>query len=324
MKKLLVMLLAMTMVLSMAFTFAACGGDDADSSSASESVADSSASESVADSSASEESTETSEESTADSSVESTEPVESTESTETSEESVESSEPVESVESSEPESESVSESESESASASTPDSSVATGSAVEDNYAKGASYTITKNGSSEPATLFLPDVSGGTSFTKWGDIDCTRLTDGLTAAGKDMDANGALQGVTVTMVGTNAEFEIIIDLGETRTDIKSFKFLGVRDGVANKNNRGFDEDLALFYVSDTPGSWGKFLNTTFSSEQLADAPLIKHQEDETKQNVENFTYTFTIDSAVSGRYVKMLISSDVYCLQFDEIMVCNG
>ena len=44
----------------------------------------------------------------------------------------------------------------------------------------------------------------------------------------------------------------------------------------------------------------------------------------TKQNVENFTYTFTIDSAVSGRYVKMLISSDVYCLQFDEIMVCNG
>lgn len=324
MKKLLVMLLAVTMVLSMAFTFAACGGDDAESSSASESVADSSAADESAASSeaeSSEESASESEseaESVADSSVESVESSEAESSEEPSE-----------AESSEESSEVVSESEVESTvdseSKADDESSVTpTGSAIEANYATGATYTITKNGSSEPATLFLPDVMGGTTFTKWGDVDFTKLTDGLTAAGKDMNGNGSLEGVTVTMVGSNAEFEIIIDLGQTRTDIKSFKFLGVRNGVANKNNRGFEADLALFYVSDTPGDWGKFLTTEFTSEQLADAPLIKHQTEQDQENIENFTYTFTLDTAVSGRYVKMLLCpGNVYCLQFDEIVISN-
>ena len=42
-----------------------------------------------------------------------------------------------------------------------------------------------------------------------------------------------------------------------------------------------------------------------------------------EENIENYTYTFTFDSAATGRYVKIQVMSPVYCLQFDEILVLS-
>ncbi|MBE6677417.1 MAG: hypothetical protein E7597_01300 [Ruminococcaceae bacterium] len=356
MKKLLVMLLAVSMVLTMAFSFAACGGEEETSSDASsqapadsskvedpsedsaesvetsevseetseDSVAseetseDSAASEETSeDSAASEETSEdsaASEETSEDSVVESSEaPVESSEAPVESEEPVDSSEaPVEDPEDNDP---------------------PGTGSPVvvpagKTNYAAGAPYTVSKNLTpaafpGDAASYFLADASGATTFDLWGDVNLTKLTDGITAAGADFGPNGSLEGVTVAFVGTNAIFEYVIDLGETKSDINSVVFCGVRDGVANKNNRGFNTATTMIYVGDTLGAWGSKLNATFSSEEIADAPLIKHQEQEDSENVENYTYTFTLDSAATGRYVRVLTSSPVYVLQFDEIMVLN-
>ena len=192
------------------------------------------------------------------------------------------------------------------------------------NYAAGASYTISRNMTdTDDASLFLPDASGGTTYEYWGDSNRTRLTDGITAAGADMGPNGSLEGVTVTFVGTNQIFEYVIDLGASYSDISSVVFCGVRDGVANENNRGFATQTTMIYASDTIGAWGSKLNATFSSEELEGAPLIKHQKDETSENVENYTYTFTLDTAATGRYVRIITASPVYCLQFDEIMILN-
>ncbi len=192
------------------------------------------------------------------------------------------------------------------------------------NSAAGASSTISKNlTDTDDASLFLPDASGANTYEYWGDSNRTRLTDGITAAGADMGPNGSLEGVTVSFVGTNAIYEYVIDLGETKTDINSIVFCGVRDGFANKQNRGFNTATTMIYVSDSLGSWGSKLDATFSSQQLPNAPYIKHQEYDDVENIENYTYTYTLNSAASGRYVRILASSPVYCLQFDEIMVLN-
>lgn len=349
MKKLLVMLLAVSMVLTMAFSFAACGGEEEGTSSeaSSQAPAESSKEDVSVESSevveSSEASVETSEvDESSDASAETSEVSESSdESAESSEVSAESSEvSAESseapVESSEAPVESSEEVPSESETESEPEednNNNGTGSPVvvpagKTNYAAGASYTISKNlipvdPAVDAASLFLADASGATTYELWGDVALKKLTDGITAAGKDMGSNGSLEGVTVTFVGTNAIFEYIIDLGETKTDIGSVVFCGLRDGFANENNRGFAVETTMIYVSDTLGTWGSKLDATFSKEELADAPLIKHQKNEDSENVENFTYTFSLASAASGRYVRILTSSPVYCLQFDEIMVLN-
>lgn len=330
MKKLLVMLLAVSMVLTMAFSFAACGGDEEETSSnaptSSTPVEDDSDEAPVV----SEDEEESIDAPVASEEV-STEVIESgdasaEESTEGASEEESADAPIESTE--EPDSSSASESET----TSTPESSSsgnAGGSNVvlpagKTNYAAGKSYTILRGLTDpDPASCFLPDATGGTTYEYWGDVNLTKLTDGKTATGKDMGPNGSLEGVTVTFVGTNQIFEYVIDLGESYSDIKSVVFCGVRDGVQYKNNRGFNTATTMIYVTDTKGTWGPKVAAQFSSEQLADAPLIKHQSDETSENVENFTYTYTFDSAASGRYVRILASSPVYCMQFDEILVLN-
>ncbi|MBQ7048025.1 MAG: hypothetical protein IJN86_03665 [Clostridia bacterium] len=330
MKKLLVMLLAVSMVLTMAFSFAACGGDEEETSSnaptSSTPVEDDSDEAPVV----SEDEEESIDAPVASEEV-STEVIESgdasaEESTEGASEEESADAPIESTE--EPDSSSASESES----TSTPESSSsgnAGGSNVvlpagKTNYAAGKSYTILRGLTDpDPASCFLPDATGGTTYEYWGDVNLTKLTDGKTATGKDMGPNGSLEGVTVTFVGTNQIFEYVIDLGESYSDIKSVVFCGVRDGVQYKNNRGFNTATTMIYVTDTKGTWGSKIAAQFTSEQLAEAPLIKHQTDETSENVENFTYTYTFDSAASGRYVRILLSSPVYCMQFDEILVLN-
>ena len=330
MKKLLVMLLAVSMVLTMAFSFAACGGDEEETSSnaptSSTPVEDDSdeapvvsedEEESIDAPVASEEESIEVIESDDASAEESTDDVSDEESAEA---------PIESTE--EPDSSSASEPDS----SSTPESS-STGNvggsnvvlpAGKTNYAAGKSYTILRGLTDpDPASCFLPDATGGTTYEYWGDVNLTKLTDGKTATGKDMGPNGSLEGVTVTFVGTNQIFEYVIDLGESYSDIKSVVFCGVRDGVQYKNNRGFNTATTMIYVTDTKGTWGSKIATQFTSEQLAEAPLIKHQTDETSENVENFTYTYTFDNAASGRYVRILLSSPVYCMQFDEILVLN-
>jgi len=330
MKKLLVMLLAVSMVLTMAFSFAACGGDEEETSSnaptSSTPVEDDSDEAPVV----SEDEEESIDAPVASEEV-STEVIESgdasaEESTEGASEEESADAPIESTE--EPDSSSASESET----TSTPESSSsgnAGGSNVvlpagKTNYAAGKSYTILRGLTDpDPASCFLPDATGGTTYEYWGDVNLTKLTDGKTATGKDMGPNGSLEGVTVTFVGTNQIFEYVIDLGESYSDIKSVVFCGVRDGVQYKNNRGFNTATTMIYVTDTKGTWGSKIAAQFTSEQLAEAPLIKHQTDETSENVENFTYTYTFDSAASGRYVRILLSSPVYCMQFDEILVLN-
>lgn len=329
MKKLLVMLLAVSMVLTMAFSFAACGGDEEETSSnaptsstpveddSDEAPVVSEEEESIDAPVASEEESIEVIESGDASAEESTDDVSDEESAEA---------PIESTE--EPDSSSASEPDS----SSTPESSStgnAGGSNVvlpagKTNYAAGKSYTILRGLTDpDPASCFLPDATGGTTYEYWGDVNLTKLTDGKTATGKDMGPNGSLEGVTVTFVGTNQIFEYVIDLGESYSDIKSVVFCGVRDGVQYKNNRGFNTATTMIYVTDTKGTWGSKIAAQFTSEQLAEAPLIKHQSDETSENVENFTYTYTFDSAASGRYVRILLSSPVYCMQFDEILVLN-
>lgn len=190
------------------------------------------------------------------------------------------------------------------------------------NYALGKPYTISKNLlTSDPAQIFLPDTNDYNSYEKWGDLDFTRLTDGRTAAGWELNSLGALEGVTVSLTGTNAIYEFVIDLGETKPDISKVVFRGVRDGAANGNNRGFSVNLTMIYTSDILGSWDSRLDTTFSKEMIQDAPYISNQTQEGVEAVENFTYTFTLNTAASGRYVRILATSPVYLLQFDEIEV---
>ncbi|MBQ4647733.1 MAG: hypothetical protein IJB76_01065 [Clostridia bacterium] len=330
MKKLLVMLLAVSMVLTMAFSFAACGGDEEETSSnaptSSTPVEDDSDEAPVV----SEDEEESIDAPVASEEV-STEVIESgdasaEESTEGASEEESADAPIESTE--EPDSSSASESESTSTPESSSSGNVGGSNVVlpagKTNYAAGKSYTILRGLTDpDPASCFLPDATGGTTYEYWGDVNLTKLTDGKTATGKDMGPNGSLEGVTVTFVGTNQIFEYVIDLGESYSDIKSVVFCGVRDGVQYKNNRGFNTATTMIYVTDTKGTWGSKIAAQFTSEQLADAPLIKHQTDETSENVENFTYTYTFDSAASGRYVRILLSSPVYCMQFDEILVLN-
>lgn len=330
MKKLLVMLLAVSMVLTMAFSFAACGGDEEETSSnaptSSTPVEDDSDEAPVV----SEDEEESIDAPVASEEV-STEVIESgdasaEESTEGASEEESADAPIESTE--EPDSSSASESESTSTPESSSSGNVGGSNVVlpagKTNYAAGKSYTILRGLTDpDPASCFLPDATGGTTYEYWGDVNLTKLTDGKTATGKDMGPNGSLEGVTVTFVGTNQIFEYVIDLGESYSDIKSVVFCGVRDGVQYKNNRGFNTATTMIYVTDTKGTWGSKIAAQFTSEQLAEAPLIKHQTDETSENVENFTYTYTFDSAASGRYVRILLSSPVYCMQFDEILVLN-
>lgn len=322
MKKLLVMLLAVSMVLSMAFTFAACGGKDDDkkddSSVADSSVADSSVVEST-DASA-EDTTDASTEDSADASTEDS----AVESTEDSADASTEDSVVESTDASTEDSvvESADEpSEDESEADSSEAASDITYKTTDEktNYALGATYAITKNSAeATPDVVYLSYPA-----TDWADEGLTKLTDGVSAAGTEFDGNGALAGVTVTYVGTNAMYEFIFDLGDYYGDINSIVFRGVRDGEPNGNNRGFNEALMMAYVGDSVGSWSSRIATTFTSTQIEGAPEIKHQNDETILNVENFDYTFTFNEAQKGRYVRVIAMSPVYCMQFDEIEIWN-
>ncbi len=197
------------------------------------------------------------------------------------------------------------------------------------NYAAGANYVITKNSRpfdiNEPNVFFRPDAEGSDSYELWGDIDFTKLTNGRTAAGEDMNANGELAGVTVTFVGDYANFDIIIDLGEVKSDIGSIVFCGVRDSKMN-NDRGFNSLATQIWTSNTADTidddWGDENYTAFFSDELDGAPVITSSSNNA-QYIENFNYTFELRTPASGRYVRIRTFSPVTYLQFDEIMVLN-
>ncbi len=191
------------------------------------------------------------------------------------------------------------------------------------NYAAGAEYSYSKVTGDMGDSFFMPDTPDGDSYDFWADSDCTKLTDGITASGAELNESGALEGVSVVLVGTNQITELVIDLGESYSDISSVVFHGVRDAVANGKSVGFNVSSTMFYTSDTLGNWGSKIFTSFSSDELYGAPYLESNLIPGEFNCENFTYTFTFDGAVSGRYVRILVSSPVYGLQFDEILVLN-
>ncbi|MBQ4647790.1 MAG: dockerin type I repeat-containing protein [Clostridia bacterium] len=190
------------------------------------------------------------------------------------------------------------------------------------NYALGAPYTILRGLTDfNPASCFLPDATGSTTYQFWGDIGLTKLTDGITAAGEHLNSHGSLEGVSVIFVGTFQLYEYVIDLGVNRNDIKHIVFRGVRDGYKYGNNRGFNADHAMIWVSDNKNNWAGRLSAQYVRQELQDAPLIPPSNNGTTLNTENFTYYYTLDNEASGRYVRIILSSPTYCLQLDEIEI---
>ncbi len=311
MKKFLLIVLALCMVLSLA----ACGGDETENSSAPEASKEEVASkeESKEEAASSEDVAESSEASEA----------ESSEASETSEASEAESSEAESSEAESSEAESSEESKEESKEEAKP-------SEGEVNYALNATYTVLKEGVAEDPTAIYLGLSptATTQTTDWDDTACTKMNDGIVAEGSELDANGALAGTTVQLVGTGAMYSYVFKLDGNYSDIKSIVFRNVRNGVANSNNRGFDTTVfPMIWVSDDGNTWGAPLTGSCDEGvQVEGAPEIKDQFDPNILNVENFDYTYTLDTAASGCYIKIDIGgggAPAYVVQLDEIEIWN-
>jgi len=189
------------------------------------------------------------------------------------------------------------------------------------NYALGKTYTLTRDiTETDPNYLYLSYSHGDTS---WSDLELTKMTDGIVGDITDEQYAGvyaALPNTSVKLAGTNKLFEYIIDLDDYYGDIKSFVFRNVRHGIPNGNNRGFK--LRLAYVSDDCVNWTK-VNGTLTSEAVAGAPEINSRlEDVT--NVEHFNFTYTLNEAAKGKFVRLIIVSDGgYVIQLEEIEIWN-
>ncbi len=221
MKKLLVMLLAVSMVLSMAFAFAACDGNETENSTDS----------SVAEENSTEASKEESKNEASDAaSVDTTVAPSEDASDETSEET------------SEPESSAVAYEYKTSAPGT--------------NYSTNATYTIDRDGDIDPANIYL----SYTTTTDWADAEHTKLKDGVVGDASTYNpTSGAQAGVTVQCAGTDKTFNFIFDLGDHYGDIQSIVMKQVRDGIDNGNNRGFK--LRLVQISDDGENWTRVTGT---------------------------------------------------------------
>lgn len=307
MKKLLVMLLAVAMVLSMTFALASCGGDD--TSDASSKPAEESKVTSTEDSAASSDDDVTSEDSVASSEDSA---ASSEDSAASSEDSGDSSD--EPASSEEPSVDDPSEVPGDINYITTP---------TKTNYALGKTYTLTRDGTdTDPNYLFLNYDKGDYS---WSDADLKKMTDGVVGDITNEEYEGTMCGLTnvsVMLVGTNKLFEYIIDLGDYYGDINSIKFRNVRHGTPNGNNRGFK--LRLAYVSDNGvDNWVK-LDGNMSQTAVAGAPEIKSNKDEGVVNVEHFDFTYTLNKAAQGKFVRIILVSDGgYVIQLEEIEIWN-
>jgi len=315
MKKLLVMLLAVSMVLSMTFALASCGGDEGGDNSSKpaeqskvESTEGSTAASSEDAPASSEDSVASSEDSVASSEDSA---VSSEDSTDASKE-----------ESAPAEDSSVADDSSSAAPAGPIDYKVT---ATKTNYALNKTYTLTRDTTeTDPNYLFLNYDKGDYS---WSDADLNKMTDGVVGNMANEDhlkeyggSMSGLPGVSVMLVGTNKLFEYVIDLGDYYGDIKSLVFRNVRHGTPNGNNRGFK--LRLAYVSDDSVNWTK-VNGNLTSEAVAGAPEIKGKE-EGVVNVEHFNFTYTLNEAAKGKFVRVVLVSDGgYVIQLEEIEIWN-
>ncbi len=183
------------------------------------------------------------------------------------------------------------------------------------NYALNSTYEIRKNGIVDSAyNMFL----GG-----WEDSECSLLNDGIVGRGYELDENGALEGVSVQMIGTAALFEISFALDDYYTDISTIVFKNVRNGEAYGNNRTFDTEIfPMIFVSDDGINWSLASGKCDEGVPINGAPLIKSADNDT-YNVENFDYTFTFDEVQKAKYINIMISSNDFALQLDEIEIRN-
>lgn len=303
MKKLLVMLLALCMVLSMSVALVACG-DDGDT----DSVADSSVEENSSKADITSEEPVVSDEPSADASVAGSE---------------------DSVVSDEPSSEDAA---SEEPSSEEPSSTVAyeyKTSAAGTNYATNSTYKVWRADLGE-------DVEEGVYLSypgsnDWADTEFKKLTDGVVGDPSTYDsASPAQAGVTVQYTGTSKDFVFRFDLGDHYGDVKSLEFLNVRHGTPNGNNRGFG--IKLVRYSDDGVNWTR-VKGTLTATQVAGAVEIAMKDNKDVTNIEHFNYVYTLEQALKCRYVEITLipgESDLaakigpgYVLQLEEIRIKN-
>jgi len=192
--------------------------------------------------------------------------------------------------------------------------------AAKTNYARKATYTISRDGETDPAYLFLSYSYG----TDWADENCTKLNDGKVGdiTNEAYGTTTALVGTTVQLVGTGASYEFLFDLGKHYADIKSFTFRQVRNGTEWGDNRGFD--FLYAFVSDDGVTWNtkERLKGTLTCKEVPNAPGIKDKNEQL--HVQHFDYTYTLDTPAKGRYVKIFLTNDTgYVLQIEEIEIWN-
>ena len=308
MKKLLVMLLAVAMVLTMTFALASCGGDDTtdDSSKPAEQSKVESTEGSTA---ASSEDDATSEETTAAPSEDVTSEESVSEDATSEDATSEESAPAESGDA-----------PADSSAPSGPVNYVTT--PTKTNYALGKTYTLTRDGTdTDPAYLYLGYSDGNLS---WSDVDLEKMTDGIVGDIADKEYADSMvgkTGISVMLVGTNKLFEYVIDLGDYYGDINSIVFRQVRNAKVGGGNRGFK--LRLAQISDNGTDWTK-LNGNMEETPVPGAPEIKSNLDQTVVNVEHFNCTYKLTEAAKGKFVRIILVSDGgYVIQLEEIEIWN-
>lgn len=297
MKKLLVMLLALCMVLSMSVALVACGGDDDEPAS-------------NVDSSV--------EDATSKGDITSEEPVVSDEVSKNEEPSSED------AVSEEPSSEDATSEEPSSAVAYEYKTSVAG-----TNYATNSTYTAYRadlgEGVEDGVYLSYPEKND------WADTEFKKLTDGVVGDPSTYDSTTAAQaGVTVQYTGTSKSFIFQFDLGDHYGDIKSLEFLNVRHGTPNGNNRGFAVQLVQY--SDDGINWTR-AKGTLTSTQVAGAVEIPSKKVEGENNIEHFNFVYTFDQALQAKYIKITLipgeqdkatkTAAGFVLQLEEIRIKN-
>lgn len=193
--------------------------------------------------------------------------------------------------------------------------------AAKTNYALGKTYTLTRDSTdTDPSYLYHGYNSGD---TRWSDEYLRKMTDGVVGdiTNKSYSSiDGALEGVTVQLAGTNKLFEYVFDLENYYGDVRKFVFRNVRHGIPNGNNRGFK--LRLAYISDDGVNWTK-LNGSITSELVPGAPGFMGAEVGVV-NPEHFNFTYTLDEAAKGRFLRLcLVSDGGYVIQLEEIEVWN-
>lgn len=311
MKKLAVMLLALTLVLSMSVALVACGGNDGEESSV---ASDASGSSSEAASSGAESSAAASSEA-ASSEAESSAAASSEAASSEAESSA-----AASSEANSSEAESAAAESSEAASSEAPAGSHDyKTSPAGTNYATNSTYTVTRDGSDAPTEIYLSYAEG---TTDWADLECTKLKDGVVADASAYDSTQlAEKGKTVQYAGTDKTFGFVFDLGDYYGDVKSIVFRHVRDGIDNGNNRGFE--IKMISISDDGVNWTKASGSE-SRAQVAGAVEVESKLEEGAKNIEHFDVTYTFDAPVQCKFIRIYLSNNSgYVLQMEEVEIHN-